>query len=106
MSAAYEPVPTDENINTRDFRPAAVRFNTSPLRKVLAISVAFCLISFLSFKAGQWSVTTTGHQSESALSVQEPVSTPAEGDSKQPEPIAKPPLEDVDMPGNGKYSVG
>lgn len=107
QSAAYEPVPTDENINTRDFRPAKVRLNLSPLHKVLAISVAFCLISFVSFKAGQWSATVE-RLPESLAAVQEPISTPApaEGDTKESDSVAKPPASDTDMPGNGKYSVG
>ena len=100
-SAAYEPVPTDENINTRDFRPPRVRLNSSPIYKALAISLAFCLISFISFKAGQWSVET---QSGSIVA-QEPLPTPAEGD-KEIDSVVKPPSNDTDMPGNGKYSVG
>jgi hypothetical protein len=100
MSAAYEPVPTDENINTRDFRPARVRLNTSPIYKVFAISLALCLISFVSFKAGQWSVET----SSGSLAAEQPLPAPTE--DKEFESVEKPPLNDTAMPGNGKYSVG
>lgn len=99
MSAAYELVPTDENINSRAIRPSKARINRTSLFKALAISVAFCLISFVSYKAGQWSVE---HR---PLSTQEPVTVPPEGDTELDFP-AKSPSQDTNMPGNGKYSVG
>lgn len=104
MSAEYEPVPTDENsTNTRDFRPAKTRLHFPPLAKALAISFAFCLISFISYKAGQWSVEH-GTPSES-ITASKPINTLPEG---APDIEVQPdlPSNSTQMPGNGKYSVG
>ena len=100
MSAAYELVPTDESTTTADVRPKKVRHNYFSHFKALAILLAVCLVSLVSYKAGQWSVE---HRPESP--VHQPNPAPTEGDIDI-EPAKPTPSGNTNMPGNGKYSVG
>ena len=108
-SAAYQPIPSDDNHSTSHPPPAKIQRRTSKFCRLVVITVALCLVAIATYKAVQ-RLASTSALSES-ISQQEP---PAEqyGDiAVDPIPIqaentdsdeSKP----SDMPGNGKYSVG
>ncbi len=98
MSAAYQPVPTDLDDTDRT-QPDKTRRNIPYFRKLVLLTLGFCLVALVSFKAGQWSAQPHFEENQ----------TPAAPEQEQEEEIPvspTTPANDADMPGNGKYSVG
>lgn len=101
--AAYEAVPTDEQNpqtqSTTTGKPSGRKL--SSLRTPFIVLAALCLTTLAVYKAGQWSAER-GHSATALESVSN--STTVEDNESD---ISVPVLNNtVEMPGNGKYSVG
>ncbi|KAI0081240.1 glycoside hydrolase [Panus rudis PR-1116 ss-1] len=96
-TGSYEPVPTDLEIDDSSTplpKPSGPRF--SSIHRLLFLSVTFCLVAFLSFKAGQWSVI---HR-ESGIPEKAPQTSPGHDDTTIPD------ITHNSTGMSGKYSVG
>jgi hypothetical protein len=101
---AYEPVPTDEQ-NTQTQSPSTTVQKTSSrklssLRGPLLFFAALCFTALAAFKAGQWSAERgqieTLHDAANSTTFED-------NEAGISELVLN---NTVDMPGNGKYSVG
>ena len=104
--ATYEAVPTsEENLHNTDLRSTLAKRHSPSFHKLFIFVLAFCLVSLVSYKAGQWSVEHL--KSESAEDII-PASSEEEKNIKTsalPSPLDSV-VNNTDMPGTGKYSVG
>ncbi|PSR74614.1 hypothetical protein PHLCEN_2v9680 [Hermanssonia centrifuga] len=97
-TCTYQPVPTDLDDTDRT-QPDKTRRNIPYFRKLVLLTLGFCLVALVSYKAGQWSAQPQFEENQ----------TPAVPEQEQEEEISvspTTPANDTDMPGNGKYSVG
>ena len=93
-SQQYERLSTSDEPLDNDRSPEPRSDRTTPLAKYLLLALTFVVVTFCSYKAGQWSVRDPQH---------------AGGDINTGIPKPKPANSSTDtptMPGNGKYSVG
>jgi hypothetical protein len=101
--ASYELIPTDDS-GTVDTPPIKTR--PKPLhRKLFLLAVAFCVVAFGFYKAGQWSVLR--HQGVDSNKTPTTVHKPGQDTSTSTKGnTTKVPTNNTDMPENGRYSVG
>lgn len=91
-SSSYQPLPSDESS-----KPIVNPPSRFPVRKLFVLAVAFVLVAFASYKAGQWSVP------KEATAISEKV--PSQDGEKLGDQVQQKPSSDNNTM-SGKYSVG
>ena len=105
-NAAYQPVPSDlddTNDSVPQPKPPEPRHR---FLRLTALVLALSLLVAIAFKAGQWSALSPSLPASESIEEQKPSEDTI--DDVALEPTIPPPLNEteVEMPGNGKYSVG
>lgn len=93
-SSSYQPLPSDESS-----KPIVNPPSRFPVRKLFVLAVAFVLVAFASYKAGQWSVPVP----KEATTISEKV--PSQDGEKLGDQVQQKPSSDNNTM-SGKYSVG
>ena len=106
-AAAYELVPSenDDNDNSRVSQSTLKNTRNPPrFRKLVLLTAAFCLVAFIAFKSGQWSVAR--HPLSDSLNQAEETIEEQDEVAAVDKPVVANDTDYSEMPGNGKYSVG
>jgi hypothetical protein len=92
----YEQLSTsDEPLDDDGHSPRPRSTTNTPLAKYLLLALTFVVVTFCSYKAGQWSVQDPQRAGGGDISAGIPNPKPDNSSTDTPT-----------MPGNGKYSVG
>ena len=89
----YERLSTSDEPLDEDHSPRSRLKKDTPLAKYLLLALAFVVVTFCSYKAGQWSVNGPQHTGSDDINIKKPQADNSSTDTPN-------------MPGNGKYSVG